>query len=333
MSAALWASASAPLLAQDADPATELDAPREAEPALAVTPVVYVAPHLNLGREDHGTGSVFGTWGSVGFFSGNLRNDAATVAMFDLGMRIGLGTDASLTVDWGLAVAATRVRGEYVTTMMNTPYDVQTERVEARNADFTFEFSPQLANNVRLNVGLGVAVPVAAGAQAPATNTQGAAQIEASNLVHDVYLAANAGWYAWRYRAERGAVFVPLGTAIGLSAETTLVIEGAAALSFPILGGVERSLSGDVMLAADIRYQMPVHLLRDLSIGARVSIAALDLGVSSSTVQPAVEPWVRYRITDVSLLLRGSLPFAGRYGIGSDFPGWGVHLGASVDVR
>jgi hypothetical protein len=110
MSAALWASASAPLLAQDADPATELDAPREAEPALAVTPVVYVAPHLNLGREDHGTGSVFGTWGSVGFFSGNLRNDAATVAMFDLGMRIGLGTDASLTVDWGLADLSTPPR-------------------------------------------------------------------------------------------------------------------------------------------------------------------------------------------------------------------------------
>lgn len=325
ITAACLASTSAPLFAQEA--------PLEAEPALAVLPGVYVAPHLNLAREDHGTGSTFGAWGSVGLFSGSLGNDTGTVSTFDLGMRIGLGTDAALTVDWGLAVAATHVRGEYVTTMVNTPYDVQMERVEARNADFAFEFSPQVGDHVRLNAGLGIAVPVAAGAQSPATSTGGAAQIEAANLVHDVYLAMNAGWYAWRYRAERGAVFVPLGAVIGLSDETTLVIEGAAALSFPILGGAEKGFSGDAMLAADLGYRMLLNATLQFSLGARASIAALNLGLSSSTAQPAVEPWARLRVQDVSILLRGTLPFAGRYGIGSDFPGWGIHLGASVDVR
>ena len=326
MTALLLASTSAPLLAQEADDETRDETRDEARDELAVTPGVYVAPYLN------GNGGTFGAWGSVGFFSGDLGNDSATVSTYDLGLRIGLGTDAALTVDWGLAVAATRVRGEYVTTMTNTPYDVRTERVEARNADFAFEFSPQVANNVRLSVGLGVAVPVAAGAQAPATNTATAAQIEASRLVHDVYLATHGGWYAWRYRAERGAVFLPVGVAIQLG-EVTLSVEGAAAISFPILGGAENALLGDAMLAAEVAYGVPVPLFRDLSLGARVSLAALNLGLSSSTVQPAVEPWLRYRIAPCSIFLRGTLPFAGRYGIGSDFPGWGVHLGASVDVR
>lgn len=318
ISASWLVSVSASVLAQEEG---ELADPRGVESA--------VAPHLNLGHEDHGAGSTFGTWGSVGFFSGNLGNDAATVATFDLGMRIGLGTDAALTVDWGLALAATRVRGEYVTVMSNTPYDVQTERVEARNADFTFEYAPQLSTTLRLSVGLGVAVPVAAGAQSPATNANTAAQLEASRLAQDVYLATNGGWYAWRYRPERAAVFLPLGVAVRLTPQTHLAVEGAVALSIPILGGTENALSGDAMLAADVGHDV----LSELRIGARVSVAALNLGLVSSSVQPTVEPWIRYRITDVSLLLRGTLPIAGRYGLGSDFPGWGVHLGASVDVQ
>lgn len=318
ISASLLASVSAPLLAQEEG---ELSDPR--------VQASTIEPHLNLGREDHGSGAPFGAWGSVGFFSGNIGNDSATAATFDLGMRIGLGTDAALTVDWGLAFATTRVRGEFVTVMSSTPYDVQTERVEARNADFTFEYAPQLSETVRFSIGLGVAVPVAAGAQSPATNANGAAQIEASRLTQAVYLATNGGWYAWRYRPERGALFLPVGVAIRLSPETELSVEGAVAVSVPVLGGTETALSGDAMLAADLGHDV----LPDLRLGARVSLAALNLGLMSSGVQPTVEPWIRYRVTDVSLLLRGTLPIAGPYGLGSEFSGWGVHLGASVDVR
>jgi len=322
ISAALLASGSAPLLAQDATE-DELGSPR------ASSPESSVAPYLNLGHEDHGEGSSFGTWGSVGFFSGDIGNDAATVATFDLGLRIGLGTDAALTIDWGLALATTRVRGDYVTVMSSTPYDVQLDRVEARNADFTFEYAPQLSSTLRFSVGLGVAVPVAAGAQSPASTALGAAQIEASRLAQSIYLATNGGWYAWRYRPERGAVFLPVGVAIRLSPQTELTVEGAVAVSVPILGGSESALSGDAMLAADLGHDV----LPELRLGARVSLAALNLGLMSSGVQPTVEPWIRYRVTDVSLLLRGTLPIAGAYGLGSEFPGWGVHLGASVDVR
>jgi hypothetical protein len=305
---------------------------------------------LRLGREDAGFGSPGSAWAAGGLFGGSMRDDSLLMAYVDLGLRLGIGRDARVALDWGVAFADTNVLGVYVSPTTTEPFGARVLRTEARNADLTFEWMPFVSDDVRVGVGVGVAIPVAAGTRLPSSPETQAA-LDASTLVQEAYLASNGGWYAWRYRPERAAVYLPVTVAIALGPDTLLSLEGAAALGFRVLGGsgcpadsapgASCDVAGDVMLAADIG----TAFLPELRMGVRASLAALALGIPNADVQPAIEPWTRIELAPISILLRGTLGIGGPYGVGGaasrdllgrmvpagSFVGWGLHASVGVD--
>ncbi len=278
---------------------------------------------LRLGREDSGLGNAL--WLSGGVFGGDVRNDSVIASTIDLGIRLALARDARVSLDWGVAIAETRVRGAYTSPTTVEEFDTEHTRVEARNADLALEWVPFVSSDVRVGVGAGVAIPVAATTRLP-SDAQTQSLLDASSLVHEAYLAANGGVYAWRYRPERVAVYLPVSLSISLGPDTALSFEGAAALGVRVLGNLGPELLGDVVLAADLG----TSFFPQLRMGVRASAAGLDLGTATSAVQPAVAAWSRIELAPVSILLRADVGLGGPYGVGSSFAGWGLHAGASV---
>jgi hypothetical protein len=176
-------------------------------------------------------------------------------------------------------------------------------------------------------LGVGVAIPVAAGTRLPSSPETQAA-LDASLLVQEAYLAAHGGWYAWRYRPERAGLFVPVTVAVALSPEALLTLHAAGALGFRVLGGSGPDVEGDASFAADLG----ASVMPELRLGLRTSVSALALGLPEAGAQPAVEPWARLHLAPVDVLVRATVGLGGPYGVGSSFVGWGAHLGASLDL-
>ncbi len=318
LAGALLAAAGSAEAQESGEPVTE---------ALAAPQRPRTIEDLRLGRDDDGIGRSGSVWVGTGIFGADVRNDSILLSHLDLGLTFGIGRDARVSLDWGVAFASTRVRGSYVSPTTNEPFDARLDRVEARNADLTFEWLPFVSTDVRVGVGLGVAIPVAAGTRLP-SSAETQSLLDASTLVHEAYLASNGGWYPWRYRPERVGLYLPLTVAIALDPDTLLSFEGAGGLGFRVLGGMGQEIEGDLMLAADLGSAV----LPELRLGLRASVAALALGMPTAGVQPAVEPWLRIQLAPVSILVRGTLGLGGPYGLGSDFPGWGAHAGVAIDL-
>jgi hypothetical protein len=317
----------------DAASAEELAVPTEPEQApleeaSEALPAgsVRLIDDLRLGLDDSGLGN--GAWLTAGLFSGTVHAatpDSITMGTFDLGLRLAITHDARVSLDWGVAVADTHVRGTYVGPTTNEPYDARHGRVEARNADLTFEWLPMLGADARFGFGVGVAVPVAAATRLP-SDAQSQAVFDASVLVHDAYLAQYGGYRPWRYRPERVAVHVPLTLALTLFEDILLVADVAAAIGVRVLGGMGSEVLGDVSGGVDLG----VRLAPIFRFGGRVNVTALSLGTSSAAAQPSAELWARLELDPISVLLRGTLGLGGPFGVGSDFAGWGLHIGAAA---
>ncbi|MBX7194927.1 MAG: hypothetical protein K1X94_22935 [Sandaracinaceae bacterium] len=297
----------------------------EAEDDASVVPVdpPRVLDDLRLGHDDSGLGN--GAWLSAGVFAGDVRDDAITMGTIDLGLRLAIVADARVTLDWGFAIADTRVRGAYIGPTTNDPFDVKMGRVEGRNADLRIEWLPLVSNDIRFGFGLGGAVPVAATTRLPSSAaTQ--SYFDASTLVHDGYLAENGGYRPWRYRPEHAAIYLPLTLAIGLSRETVLAFDGTAAVGLRVLGGQPPDAIADLVLGAELASQL-ASILR---LGVRANVAALALGSPSANAQPSAEGWARLELAPVSVIVRATIGLGGPYGVGSNFVGWGLHAGAGV---
>lgn len=278
---------------------------------------------LPTGLEDAGLGH--GAWVSVGVFGGEVRDDAISLATVDFGLRLAISAEARASLDWGLAHADARVRGAYTSPTLVEPFNVRRARLETRNADFRFDWMPRLGPDVRLGVGLGAAIPIAATSRLP-SDAPSQADFDASVLAHEAYLASRVGLRAWRYRPERAAIYLPVAIAIAPAEQVLLVVEAAAALGLRVLGGMGEEFLGDLLLSADLG----ISVLPELRLGARGSLAGLALGTRDQAAQPSAEAWARIELRPVSVLVRASLGIGGPYGLGSNFAGWGAHAGASV---
>ncbi len=327
---ALGAMAPRPAAAEPSDAADPL-APRRAveepsaELAQAPAPARPRGPFddLRLGRDDAGLGD--GAWLAASVFSGSVRDDAITMGALDLGLRLALGEDARASLDWGIAFADTHVRGAYLGSNVPEPFDARLGRVEARNPDLRFEWTPRVSERVRVGVGLGAAIPVAATTTLP-WDAPSESRFDASALVHEAYLASHGADRPWRFRPERAALYAPLSLALALSDDAVLAFDGAFAFGFRVLGGMGFEVLEDVQLGAELGGTLAPWL----RLGARLNVTALALTTPSEAVQPSAEGWARLEFDPISVLARGTLGLGGPYGVGSDFVGWGVVLGASA---
>jgi hypothetical protein len=305
---------------------------------------------LERGRSGHAASG--GTepaafWADVSLFSGpfRARPNAYTVLGTQLGARMGIGSEARLSVDWGFAYALARVAGNVATATETIEFDAELERVEAQNPLMTLEWLPFLGASTRLRIGLSVAIPAAAVQrfgdrnQAGPTNPSDAATFEASRTLHSIWLAMNGAWAPYRYQPERVAVALPLALAFDLG-DVELAFEGALAVSVPVLGGLG-VVDGSAMLAAELGGQAVSFGAADgLSLGLRASLVGYHLGAGSDVptdvrdaAQPSVEPWARLDLGPGFLTARGVVNLGGAFGLGSETGVWAVHVGGGVLVE
>lgn len=297
--------------------------------------------HARRGRPEHGVGEPFAAWLDEGLFSGSYAAGDVTLLGTEFGVRLGLEREARLSVDWGFAYAVAHVAGSIVRPSMPTmplAYDGTAERVEARNPVISFEWLPWLGTNTRFSFGLAVAIPSAAiqtfgdANQAGPSTEEEAIVFDASRRTHEVWLAANGAWNAWRYQPERFALALPLALLID-AGPVEVALEGAVGFSIPVLGGSGQT-DGLVQAAVEL-YGTPVRFdeRNALSLGLRASIAGYHLGASTSAAQPSFEPWVRFDLAPAFLTVRGVLNVGDPFGVGTATGVWALHVGGGVAVE
>lgn len=295
---------------------------------------------LRGGTPERGFDELVGGFVDESLFGGDYDGGSATVLATDVGLRLGIGRDARVRAGWGFAWSRQHVVGSFTTATMSMPYDAMVERVEARNTDLALEWAPWIGTNARFLLGVGTAIPTSAlavfshGTSGTPVNVDEAAVLDASAQTHAIWLAMQGGWAPWRYQADRLSCFAPLGLYADLGA-VELGVEGALAVSFPVLGGV-----GGPEAATMLALEVSGAIVPELTAGARASVSAFGLGGRGGAAQPALEPFVRLDVGVVSLSLRGVVNLGGEpgssgvspppYGVGSANGVWAVHLGIAV---
>lgn len=299
---------------------------------------------LRGGTPDRGFDEPAGAFVREGLFAGDYGGDggSALVLTTDLGARLGIGRDARVRFDWGVAWSRSRVVGTFTTATMSEPYDATLERTEARNADFAVEWAPWLAASSRIVIGIGAAIPVGAIASFGNALNGGmstaidAATIDASRTTHAIWLAMNGAWAPWRYQADRIAAFFPLGFHHDFG-PLELGIEGAVAVSFPVIGG-----SGGPESATGLAAELSGAIVPQLTLGARASVSVYSIGGRGEGAQPALEPFLRLDVAPISLTLRGVINLGGSgstggaglrptpFGLGGPNGVWAIHVGLAV---
>ncbi len=284
-----------------------------------------------LGSLDDGIGDRFAAWASERFFAGSIPSGETVLLLTEFGARFGLSSDARVRMDWGVAFSSSHVTGTFLPSGgTETPYDAHVDRVEARNAVFAVEWAPRI-DRARFSLGLGTAVPVAAGLNSPSTSEQAAAWA-ATNVTHERMLATAGGLDPWRYRAERFALFVPLELLFPIDA-MTISIAGAAAVSVPVIGasggGVTGDLQASVQLAGDV--------LPELRMGMRIGLSVLDIGAvpasgTSLQVQPSVTGWARIQLAPAFAVISLLADLGGPYGLGRANGVYALTLGAGASL-
>ena len=317
--------------------------PSTAPPEAALPEVPANSPELESARRGHpeqGAGESFAAWLDVGIFSGPYAGGDFTLIGTEFGVRMGIERIARMTVDWGFAYAMAHVVGSVPRPTMPTmplAYDGTTERIEGRNPVIAFDVNPWLGTNTRLSVGLALAIPSAAiqtfgdANQAGPGTPEEAVVFVASRTTHDVWLATNGGWNAWRYPPERLGVALPLSLAIDAGA-VEVNLEGALGVSVPVLGG--SGIVDGIAQAAIELYGTPIVFGegRALVLGVRASVAGYHLGAATSAAQPAFEPWLRVDLRPVFLSVRGIVNVGDPFGVGTANGVWSLHVGGGVAV-
>lgn len=294
----------------------------------------------SVGRGDPSLGidSELAGWLDVGIFSGDYAPGGGagsfTLIGTDFGVWMGLGDEARLSVDWGVAYGLGHVVGSYPAMPDPLVYDASVERVEARNPVLSFDWIPWLGDGARLRIGLVLAIPSAAiqtfgdAIQAGPRTAEEAATFEASRRTHDVWLASNGGWNAWRYLPERLTLAVPLSFLFDLG-PVLLALDGALGVAVPVLGGVG-DVDGIAQAAAELYGTAASFEAGSFSIGGRLSVAGYHLGAPTAVAQPSIEPWVRLDVHPGFVSLRGVLNVGDPFGLGNPAGVWALHVGGGV---
>lgn len=330
--------------------ATSARAQTSAELAAPATAPAPRAPRsaelrtLRGGAAHRGFDEQVGAFVSEALFAGDFGGDGGTALVLstDLGARLGIGRDARVRFDWGVAWSRSRVVGTFATATMTEPYDELVERTEARNADFALEWAPWVGTNARVLLGVGAAIPLGAIASfgnalnGGMSTAREAAVIDASVTTHAIWMAMHGAWAPWRYQPDRIGAFAPLGAFFDLGA-VELGLESAVAATFPVIGG-----SGGPEAALGLAAELSGAPIPELTLGARASVSAFSLGGRGEGAQPAVEPFVRLDLEPVSLFLRGVVNLGGSgaaagsgprptpYGLGGPDGVWAVHVGIAI---
>ncbi len=327
---ALALTASSSAAAQDAGalaaPRADDDDTPHRSPALA---------DVRRGDPSLGVGSDFGAWADVGIFSGDYAPSEGpgsfTLIGVDFGVWLGLGDEARLSVDWGVAYGLGYVVGSYPAMPDPLDFDATVERIEAGNPVISFDWIPWIGDRARLRLGLLVAIPAAAiqtygdAIQAGPRTVEEAATFETSRRTHDVWLATHGGWNAWRYLPERVSIAVPLSVLLDLGA-VQLAFDGALGIGVPVLGGV-----GDVdafaQIAGEVYGTAATFDGGGLSLGARLAVAGYHLGGTGEAAQPSIEPWLRWDARPGFVTVRSVLNVGDPFGLGSPTGVWALHVG------
>ncbi len=323
--------------AQDTSQGPAVEAQALGEPGLEeeiVDPLVGpdLAPGIadaRLAEASDGIADIFAAWASERIFSGPTPSGSSFMLLTQVGLRFGIMRDAVARADWGFAYSSSHVSGLFAeSTTMNVPFDAQVERVEAQNPTLQFEWAPVIGTT-RFSFGLGVAAPTAAGENVP-TDANLAAAYTATVLTHDLMLATAGGLAPWRYRRERMGLFVPISFLFPID-RITIALEGAAAISAPVIGAGPVPVTGD--LQADV--QIAGDLIPELRLGARFGIAVLNIGANTAPgtiVQPSATGYLRLRIDPGFLIASLVADVGGFYGLTSTGGVWSATIGGGVSI-
>ena len=327
---ALVALALASLAPAIASAQEEVEPSEESEPSEEPTLLVPGIADERLAEVDDGIDEIFASWASERLFTGPTPSGDTLMLLTELGARFGITHDSRARVDWGFAYSSSRIHGTFMdTTTSSMTYDAQVERVEARNPALSFEWAPVIGST-RFSFGLGVAIPTAAGENLPTNATQAAAY-DASDVTHVLMLATAGGLAPWRYRRERFGLFLPVSFTFPLD-RMTLAVEGAAAISAPVIGsGRGVPVTGD--LQADV--QLSGDLIPEVRLGARFGISVLGIGANAAPgtiVQPSVTAYVRVRVDPGFLIASVLADVGGQYGLNASGGVWSATIGGGAAI-
>ncbi|HJL19893.1 MAG TPA: hypothetical protein RMH99_29790 [Sandaracinaceae bacterium LLY-WYZ-13_1] len=296
-------------------------ADEQADAALPERALVASSPRTLLGEH-------LGAWLELGLTAGGPESESVTGVTTELGLRYRMADAVVADVSWGLVIARTRVVDEEMVGGSAIAYDRKITRVEPGNPVLRGAFTHPFEDVARLEVGLGVAVPSAARAQA-GVDADTLAERRASEVAHRAALAMRGYWSPWRFAPERLGLILPVRLAFALDA-LTVDAQVVFGVMVPVLGG--RGQDADVVVqgAAGVggRVVGPLHLgARLRAVGAASGVIVPDALVVSA------EPWVRLRFDPVQIALRSSLVLNGTDGLGqARGPGFGLFLSGGVEL-
>jgi hypothetical protein len=304
------------------------------EPSLPARELAGSSPRALAGEH-------LGAWLEAGIAAGGAEGDSAVAFSPEMGLRYRVSDAVVADVTWGLIVARTRVAGEGGAEAMPISYDRKITRVEPGNPVVHGAFSRALGDALRLEVGLGVAVPTASRAQLGA-DRDALSERQASELAYRAALAMRGYWSPWRWAPERFGLFLPVRVDVPVArsgagsgegdGDVTLAVEAdlGVGVMLPVLG--DRNRDADVIVQGAVgiggRVVGPLHLgVRLRAVGAASGAVVPDALVTSA------EPWVRLRLDPAHLALRGNLTLNGTDGLGRGRgPSFGVFLSGGVEL-
>lgn len=270
-------------------------------------------------------GKRLGAWLELGMTSGGPDGSSVVAFTPEVGLRYRVAESVVADVSWGLVVARTQVAAHTEAGGRVVSYDRKITRVEPGNPILHGAFSPSFGDDLRLEVGLGVAVPTASRAEIGSERDPLSAR-HASEVAHRAALAMRGYWSPWRWAPERFALFLPIrvdvpivragpARAQGMVADIGLAVEAdlAVGLMLPVLGDQTQEPDFIVQGALGIggRVAGPLCLgVRVRAVGAATGAVVPDDLVSSA------EPWVRLRFDPAHLQMRASLTLNGTDGLG-----------------
>ena len=273
-------------------------------------------------------------WANVGLFGGTLGGQDLTLLALGLGMRMEMAPIVDVELEWGVAYAATYVRGFQPTDGgPDEPFEQSVERVEAGNPVFTLRFHPERpgpddeARTFFFEIGLGGAIPVAARANAPGPRSTTGSHAErlASVSTLDAWLTMHGGFAPWRFLPERFSLFVPVRVG-GRAGILGWSLEAAGGLWVGVLGG-SGGVDGMLQLAGDVAFE----IVRELRAGVRFGASGWHLGTEEAEGQPFAEPWLRVVLDPMFLTARGLLALGGHRGVGAEGGGvWSISVGGGA---
>lgn len=302
------------------------------EEELAPSEVVGASPRHLFGRS-------FGAWVELGI-SGGGRGEQRADFVFspEFGVRFRPDRGVYVGAGFGLGITATSVAGEVTSGGETTAFRGTPVRVAPGNPTMEVGYSGAVSPDVRLEVGVGAAIPTAARAQ-PGSTAPGHVERAASEVGARAAMAMRGYWSPWAWAPERFGLYAPVRIAASLGA---LLLEGDLGLGVmvPVLG--DRGIDADVIvqLGAGVggRVAEPLFLgvrLRGVGAPLGVTLPGTDaMGVAASeAIVFSAEPWVRLRFDPVQVTLRGTITFNGADGVAGDRAPWfGVFAGVGGAV-